>query len=515
MPFGNIPVRINLASAVFASLAGLFFFLLIYHFTQSFIPSLISFSFLVFSYPFWSQAVEAEVYGLTALFITLVLYSLTRIQESRIRLFFAFISGLAFTNHMIFFSTFVGAGIFLLITLRKEISINYWLSTIGYFLLGVSLYLYLIIRAQGEVLFAWGNPDNLERLIWHITGKQYRVWMFSSSVSELTQNLKLAINLFLNESYYFFIPVAFWGFLKFRLGQKKWVISLLIIFILTIIYAINYSIPDISAYYLPALIVFFFFVGIGLKSLIEKISVRGLRFAVMALILLPLIFNYRRAGRQGYYLAYDQGLNHLKSAPENAIILTNFWDIYAPIFYLQKIEKIRTDVCIIDKELLRRSWYFLYLKKTYPWLIENSKTEVERYLKFLDEFEHNRLKDNLGIQNAFVEMINSFFIKNPERRGFLTFDKEGDYDARFIMPEKKRVPYGLLYELTSDTIVHPFDYFQFKIRKTNLILEERSKLVFRRYEAFARERAFFLRKLGRIDESQKVLDWVKNLYSLN
>ena len=51
------------------------------------------------------------------------------------------------------------------------------------FIIGFSVYLYLPIRANMNPTFIWGNPYNFERFYWHITGKQFSVWIFSAQGS--------------------------------------------------------------------------------------------------------------------------------------------------------------------------------------------------------------------------------------------------------------------------------------------------------------------------------------------
>jgi MFS family permease len=518
IPIGTVAQRINFVSAIYCSLAAYFLFILLLTLTDSVIASLVSTSLFAFSHATWSVAVGAEVYGLTALFLTLIGYLWTRIDKSNTLVVLAFVLGLSFSNHMMIASTFIGTVIFVILSFRKNIfSLRYAIIAIIFFLLGLSVYLYLPIRAREIPLFNWGNPFNLERFIWHVTGKQYRVWMFSSSWVEVSSNLKSGLNLFLKESFYVFSIIAIlglWKMLKARFpieaerfrNCRCFAASLLAIFFLTLLYAINYSIPDIESYYIPCLFVLFLFTGIGLSILIKKVKVNQYFFLI--LILLPILYNYRRAGMQGNYLAYDSAVNHLKSAPENAIVITNWWDFYSPAFYVQHIENFRKNVCIIDKELLRRSWYFQYLTKQYPWLVKNSQIEIEHFLVFLDQFEHNRLKDNIGIQNAFIDMINSFIEHNPDRRALITFNDRSDYDAKSIKPGKKRIPYGLLYELSNDTISEIFNYNQLSVRKPGLILDERTKLLLQRYETFSLERVVFLHKQGRKEEAKQTLEWV-------
>lgn len=508
LPFGSIAQRVNLLSALFSSLAIFFFFLLLKDLTNSTVTATVGSTWFAFSRMVWSVAVIAEVHALTVFFLTVIVCFWTKIDRNNILLLLTFVLGLSFSNHMMILSIFVGTVLFLYLSKisKSKASLKFLCISALFFILGLSVYSYLLIRAQAVPLFNWGNPYNLKRFIWHITGKQYRVWMFSLSGQEVLANLRFGLKLLLQENFYIFIFLPILGFIYLFRTQRNFALCLLIIFLLSFFYAINYSIPDIESYYLPCLFVLTLLFALGLRIIISRVKIP--KFFYLVLVFLPLLFNYRRAGMQGNYLAYDAAVNHLQSVPTNAVIITDWWDFYSPALYLQHIERFRTDVCIIDKELLRRSWYFQYLIKQYPWLVKNSSNEINYYLSFLDQFENGRLKDNIGIQDAFIRMINSFIDRNPTRRVFLTFNEQTDYDAKSIKPDWQRVPYGLLYELTNDTIIEEIDYENFLVRKPNLILDLRMKLILKRYEAFGLERAIFLQKIGRRESARRTLDWV-------
>jgi hypothetical protein len=188
--------------------------------------------------------------------------------------------------------------------------------------------------------------------------------------------------------------------------------------------------------------------------------------------------------------------------------MTTNWDMYSPIFYLRQVRHERPDVCIIDKELLRRTWYFQSLRQEYPWLIERSQAEVDTFLRYLDQFEHGTLQGNQRIQAAFIAMVNSFITRNPERRAFLTFDQRNDYDAKDMLPRRLRIPHGLLYELADTATRDTFDYNTIRVRRPNLVLDERTQLNLSTYERMATERAAYLVQTGRLEEARVTLDWV-------
>jgi len=203
-------------------------------------------------------------------------------------------------------------------------------------------------------------------------------------------------------------------------------------------------------------------------------------------------------------------MNTLASAEQNATIITDWWDVYSPVFYLQYVEQVRPDVCMIDKELLRRSWYFEYLAHAYPWLVERSGAEIAQYREYLDQFEHNRLRDASEIQRRYVAMLASFVTRNPERPAYATFDADAGTDAKQLLPGVARVPVGLLFQLQSDTMIPEFDYSRLMVRVPPRPPDMRTRASLERYRFFLLRRAQVLAVRGRGAEVEKLVSWYRS-----
>ncbi len=67
--------------------------------------------------------------------------------------------------------------------------------------------------------------------------------------------------------------------------------------------------------------------------------------------------------RSGRYLVRDLAYNILMSCDSNAILIVNGDNSTYPVWYLQEVEGIRTDVRVVNYQLLSSSWYVLRLKK--------------------------------------------------------------------------------------------------------------------------------------------------------
>jgi hypothetical protein len=463
---------------------------------------------LGFSFPVWSVAVDVEVYSLTLVLVLLLWLGAEAAERGGPFLVLAYLAGLALTNHMSAVSAVLGVALVSAMAYGRELGRR--LPVIGLlFLLGVSPYLFLVLRAGSDPLLAWGNPSNIERLWWHVTGKQYQVWMFSQSFGEVVRNAGRGAALLARSFLYVLVPLVCYGAVRLFRQRRRLAIGLAVSAVLTFAYAVNYSIPDIESYYLPCLAALTVFGMAGLDGLALRAG--KWRHAVWLAGVFALLLNFRTASRHGDYVAHDQARNTLLSADQNATIITDWWDVYSPVFYLQQVEHVRPDVCLIDKELLRRSWYFSYLARAYPWLVERSAAEISQYREYLDQFEHNRLRDAGAIQARYMIMLASFLTRNPERPAYTTFDADAGPDARQLLPGVARVPIGLLFQLRSDTLIPEFDFTRLSTRLPPRSPDLRTRASLERYRFLVMRRAQLLAARGRGGEVRKLEDWYQSL----
>ncbi|MEO0079573.1 MAG: DUF2723 domain-containing protein [candidate division WOR-3 bacterium] len=509
VPLGRVVNRVAVMSGLLAA-TGVGLFLLLGQ-KLGLGPSAVGGAALVLglSVPVWAVAVDVEVYSLTLVLAVLVFWAAEGVDTARGLLLFAYLAGLSLTNHMSGLSVVLGAALAVLGKLGR----SFWRRLpvlILFGLLGLSPYLFLIIRARAGPLFAWGNPVNLERFWWHVTGRQYQVWMFSLPMAEVVRNAGRGLGIIARSfGFVLLVPVLI-GVYRLVKTRLSLALGLLATVFLSFFYAINYSISDIESYYIPCVLGLALFCAVGLDSL--RALVRPLQHLGWVVGLVLLIVNFNSLGRQGDYVAYDEAMNTLASTESNAIIITDWWDLYAPVFYLQNVEKVRPDVCIVDKELVRRSWYLNYLAKAYPWLIERSKPELERYRSYLDQFEHNRLKDPEAIQACFIVLLRSFVLRNPERPAYTTIFPESGRDGRELLAGFRLVPVGLLLQIREDSLIPEFDWTRLRVRIPRLRLDERTRANLERYRRFALLRARLLTELGQGQEAQAVLNWLRTAF---
>lgn len=458
------------------------------------------------SLPVWGSAADAEVYCLTFVMLTL-LWLAALVSETRPALpVLAFLAGLSLTNHMMAALALAGIGLALLLERRGGL-LPVLPLLLSLFLLGLSVYAVLPVRSGVGPLFPWGDPRTLESFVWHITGKQYQVWMFSTPFNEVLRNAARGAGIVGRSLLWVLVPSALWGFVRLWRARRPLAIGLGVTVVLAFFYAANYNIPDIEAYYLPAITALAVPTAVGLEDLAKRVG--RLRWLLLLLIPAAAALNWRTADRHDDYIAYDHALQTLQSAAPDGTVITDWWDLYSAAIYLQEVEGVRPDVCVIDKELLRRSWYFTHLERAYPWLVEASSAEIAAFREQLDIFEHGRLKESVLIQQRFVAMMESFILRHPGRPAYTTFDADAGIDAKQLLPGRRRVPVGLLFELRADSLVPAFDFSPLRVRVPARRLDDRARVTLERYRFFVLRRANALAIAGRLAEAESTLAWYR------
>jgi hypothetical protein len=499
------PIRnLNILSSLITVTAAIFVYLTAKGILKDKFTPIVCASLFAFSPTIWRTSITNEVYPLTALLAILIIYAFHRLGSIKILYVVMYLIGLAFTNHIIIFSLALPIFLYTVIVYRPPF--KKLVNAILFAILGGSLYFYLITRTIGGAELAWGNTYNLQRLLWHITGRQYQVWMFSLPISEILSNLVKGLNLILrNFLYILIIPVIIGFFQLFKTARGKFWLFFLI-FILNLLYTINYSIPDIESYYIPGFISLIFVFVYGVKSIMKHIK----WFIAIPLALIIPILNYHSCTLRHNTFGYDFSRLHIEQLPQKSLLMCAYWDIYSPTIYMRKIESIRNDLIIIDKELLRRTWYIRHLKDEYPEFYETVSQSVEDYLIELYKFEYDKPYHTPTIQMKFIRMLENFVDSKMSEGVYLAMPFP-DFDFDQIKPGYLRIPRGLVFEVKKDTTGFiPFDFSHLDIEKPEMINDERLKFNLEVVKSMINNNIRYLSSARRIREAETAKKWLDN-----
>jgi hypothetical protein len=547
VPVGNVAVRINFASALFAALASAILTLVVAelmiaasHLTAPkrsekgarrskktappavregkgndsavsrllvLAPAIGAGSLMGFSRTLWSYATITEVYTLNTLLICVIFFLMLRwrrsIIEDRRRVGVpveggrsagadtahdaflyaaALVFGLALGVHHVSVALILPA---LAVLVYRTEGLRFFRSrrliyaaviSIGAL---VAIYAYLPLAAAHAPVINWGTPRSLREIWWHVTGRQYQVF-FSFAPKIIGEQSLEFFRLLLRESGLAWLPLpllfALAGFASVCKRDRTTFWVLLFVVLADLAYGFSYEIAeDKDAYYLPAFLAIAIAAGFGIRWLIQltvsKPALIGKPYLIAAIaVLFPVTIevtgNWPFNNRRHYFIAHDYVENLLSAIAPDGLLLTSDWQVASPMLYAQEVEQRRRDMKVVDINLLRRSWYFDYLRHAYPGLIERSRDKVETFVANLKEWERDpqafATSEALTrrISAAFEEMIRAM-VTNENRvgpvyitRDVLLTDAAGQQLSGWITQNYQLVPRGLVFNLARDQGFH-------------------------------------------------------------
>jgi hypothetical protein len=537
VPLGNVAVRINFSSALFAALASAMLTLVVAElmitasylskWKQSkrreqqskkagddsgmsrllvFAPALGAGLLIVFSRTLWFYATITEVYALNALLIVVIFFLMVRwrrcIVAERMHIgrptnvrqitgpitsydaylyAAALVFGLALGDHHVTVGLTLPA---LAVIVYRTEGVRFFTSRRLLYAALISIaglvavYAYLPFAASRSPVINWGNPRSLQEIWWHITGRQYRVFL-SFTPKIMGQQFVEFCRMALREFGVAWLPLplvlALAGFAGAYKRDRTTFWFLLFIVISNLAYDLSYEIAeDKDAYYLPVFISISIAAAYGIRWLIQNATLKFkapslywiATIAVLVTSATAFAANRPFNNRRRYFIAHDYVENLLSTIEPNGLLLTQDWQVVSPMFYAQEIEQRRPDVKVIDVNLLRRSWYFDYLRHAHPDLFERSREKIDAFVEILKQWERDPAafaKNQLlteRISTAFFEMIRSI-ITNENRlaRVYITQDllfvdtMNGEL-TKWITQNYQLVPQGLVFNLAADQSFH-------------------------------------------------------------
>ena len=353
----------------------------------------------------------------------------------------------------------------------------------------VAVYTYLPLAASRSPVIDWGHPRSLQEIWWHLTGRQYQVY-FSFRPEIMGKQFAEFCGMALSEFSVARLPLpillAFVGLVNAFKRDRTTFWFLLIIVAADLAYALSYEIAeDKDAYYLPTFISIAIAAGLGIRWLIQSAVSKSLPVVKPSLVAATAVVlvcataasaNWPFNNRRHYFIAHDYVENLFNSIEPNGLLLTLDWQVASPMFYVQEVEQVRPDVKVVDINLLRRSWYFDYLKHAYPGLIERSREKIDVFVENLKEWERDpgafarspALTQRIGA--AFLEMIQAIVTNESTvapiymTSDLLSSDSVNGELTRWLSQKYQLVPQGLVFNLADGQGFHDLPDVHLQIR---------------------------------------------------
>ena len=466
LPFGEIAFRVNLLSAA----AGIGTVVLIYLCTVRLLSTwldrentiqqvailvggVVASLSTAFSFSFWNNAIEAEVYGLSMCITMLAVWVALRWDDAhkdhnsdRLLLFIAYLFGLGAGVHLQCLLTIPGILILLFtdlmedrplqhqvlvvvgLTLYPFLSIvfplsvaalltgaiiigllilrpawrnpQFWLLGIVIGALGFSTYFALFIRSGLNPMIDMNDPETWENFKAFMGRQQYGThlvfprraepWAFQFNIhvkyflqqfpffDGISASFRRAVDVYMSR-----YQIIQYSLITLALGiggavyhlRKDWkrFASLFAMFALMGVGLVLYlNMPDPEPrereyIFVGAYTFFGIWMGIGAAGVIAWMQNKSLAILAAALMLLVpsgiLVKNYHVHDRTGDFVPYDYAYNIMATCEPNAILFTNGDNDTYPLWFLQGVEGVRTDIQIVNLSLIKTSWYIKQLKR--------------------------------------------------------------------------------------------------------------------------------------------------------
>lgn len=403
IPFGNPAYRMNLMSAILASLTLVVLYFVLKSLIEVFCDREIcnlqsticnsAFAVLIlgFSNIFWSQAVVSEVFMLNVFFFVLLLYITicpsTTLRTGDLRLaigglyLFSFLFGLGLGNHHTLLLALPGFAYILISKLYKQgLFRKSSLSSIicnlrfviCYFLIGFLIYMYLPLRSLRNPALDWDNPETFDKL-WQVFARLRYGGVSLAEGGRSAFRLSLTLNqisgyieFMIHE---FTIPGAILGVFGLIMLRSIGIWLLFLVPGIGFIFLANIPITSntislLNRFFLLPDIVFAVGIGFGIHKIVSFLNTnntnkheyrfRGFNIVItVLLILVGCLFisrNFKTNNLRNDYFLWDYSKNILRSLPDKSIVFLDRADesIFG-LSYLKFVEHRRPDLTVYDR----------------------------------------------------------------------------------------------------------------------------------------------------------------------
>jgi len=410
----------------------------------------------------WQQGNGFEVYALHVLWMPVVVLAFLRFLDAarpapgqaptsdagRRGLVFSLLLGLAATNHVTIVLVLPGLLIVALARLGvRDFFVRWMPRLLPGFLLGLAPYGWLLVAAQRDPAFAWGDTRTLPALVRHVTGDLYGGWIFSKSGAVALQARYLLIR----------VPwdLAWVGPIVCGLGlgllaqRTRALAGMALAFVLAgLAFTLGYPVSDPDPYLLTTVLGATLALAAGLARVHERLGARVTAVLATALVFGNVALHLRDCDESRNRLAEGFVIDLLGPLPEHSLLFTEGWEIAeAPALYFQQVEGFRRDVTTVNSVLTRRGWYLDQLRRREPELIGRVRVAFDAYRAQVAARERSRgIAETKPEYEARVAFLDGLAAAAMVDRPVFAMTSLPEVRATW-----QRVPWRLAILLTPDT----------------------------------------------------------------
>lgn len=363
LPFGDPGYRMNLSSAVYAAGAVLLVFVAGLLLSRRVVAAAAGALALGVGSIFWSQAVITEVYTLNALLTLAPIVALLvwrELRQDRYLLLAAFLMGFALTNHLTSGLVIPAGFLFVALMDRSRLTdIRLVLKGAGLFLLGLTPYLYLPIRASMDPPMNEGDPSTFGRFWYLISGGGHHSNSFAYGPAEIPGRLKLYGEYLLGDFHWGLLAMAALGAFYLLLRDRAAAALVVLPYPVWVLYAVEYRVFDVQIFFIPSFLMLALAIVVGFgvllrvaERLAQRLSAAPLRGALLLAVSVPMVL-YPLAGVRDTYAKNDmsedyRGRKIMETVADKALPNSTVLHHRSALWYMVLIEERRQDLTLID-----------------------------------------------------------------------------------------------------------------------------------------------------------------------
>ncbi len=369
---GTSAYRVGLLSAACAAAAGALVTALALRIVGWALPALLAGVAFGLWFPSWSQAVRAEVYGLTGLLFALSLAAFWRWGQDRLapRLYWlALACGFVAMHHRTaMLAALPPLVVGLALTRPRRTGIYAWAGLA--FVMPFLFYAYLPIRAAARTPVNWTNPVTWDRFWDHALASQYQGYALSHNLGQMAHEAaRLAPEVLAPAVGWSVLlavvglPLIVWGGVWW-VRREPWVAGPLAVGAGVLAFWVLQwgETADLKVFLQPLGAVLALYGAVGLACLGRRFSSSVAQWGTVALVGVVICgtllrVNWERSDLSDLWQHRDRWVAMLSQLEPNAVFVS---DNDVPSFatmYLQSVEEMRQDVTLVRVVPLRTNWY--------------------------------------------------------------------------------------------------------------------------------------------------------------
>jgi len=402
LPLGSHMFRSNIMSLFFHVMTAVLLFVLVKSHLMIFKKFNTLFAFLVpviylFTYTPFLQASSAKggIYTMNAFFTVLLFMNLFNIRRGGKFLYIAsFIYGISMANHWQSMIVLLPAIIIYMYYEKPHIDLHMAVNALLLFVLGTTVYLFVIIRSSAIPAYAWGEIKNLQDLFWLISLKHYipDVQIYGAGIS--FKLITFYIKELILKQYgccivLFSIPGIIYLFIKNASKSVSFFLSYACIAGSILFISAKFAYMDtkwvMEPFFTSSYLFLSIFIATGICWILDKTvktqlaSKKIVQISAAGAVFIVLFFTSPDFSR--HFLVYDYLNNVAKTVPDKSVYFSEGeMDVFGSA-YLRYVDK--KDFVPVTTFLLAFDWYRDRLKKIYGGnlILPSDEIKGSEYLK--------------------------------------------------------------------------------------------------------------------------------------